>query len=76
MKIIIDAMGGDLAPEAPVLGALQGAKDFGAQITLVGRGAEILQVMKRLPTPTMWWICTTTRQRFCTSGRILPWWWA
>ena len=47
MKIIIDAMGGDLAPEAPILGALQGAKDFGAQITLVGRGEEILQVMKK-----------------------------
>ena len=47
MKIIIDAMGGDLAPEAPVLGALQGAKDFGVQITLVGRGEEILQVMKK-----------------------------
>ena len=47
MKIIIDAMGGDLAPEAPVLGALQGAKDFGAQITLVGRGEDILQVMKK-----------------------------
>ena len=47
MKIIIDAMGGDLAPEAPVLGALQGAKDFGAQITLVGKGEEILQVMKK-----------------------------
>ena len=47
MKIIIDAMGGDLAPEAPVLGALQGAKDFGTQITLVGRGEEILQVMKK-----------------------------
>ncbi len=47
MKIIIDAMGGDLAPEAPVLGALQGAKDFGAHITLVGMGEEILQVMKK-----------------------------
>ena len=47
MKIIIDAMGGAPAPDAPVLGALQGAKDFGAQITLVGRGEEILQVMKK-----------------------------
>ena len=27
MKILIDAMGGDHAPEAPVLGALQAAKD-------------------------------------------------
>ena len=46
MKIILDAMGGDLAPEAPVLGALQAAKDFGAQITLVGRGEEILEVLR------------------------------
>ena len=47
MKIILDAMGGDNAPEAPVLGALQAAKDFGAQIILVGRGEEILGVMKK-----------------------------
>ena len=32
MKIILDAMGGDLAPEAPVLGAIDAAKDFGAEI--------------------------------------------
>ncbi len=47
MKIILDAMGGDLAPEAPVLGAIQAARDFGTQITLVGRGEEILSVMKK-----------------------------
>ena len=47
MKIILDAMGGDLAPEAPVMGALQAAKDFGAQITLVGRGEAILEVMRK-----------------------------
>ena len=47
MKIILDAMGGDLAPEAPVLGALQAAKDFGAQIILVGRGQELLEVMEK-----------------------------
>ena len=46
MKIILDAMGGDYAPEAPVLGAVQAAKDFGAQITLIGRGEEILEVMR------------------------------
>ena len=46
MKIILDAMGGDLAPQAPVLGAIQAVKDFGAQITLVGRGEEILKVLK------------------------------
>ncbi len=46
MKIILDAMGGDNAPQAPVLGAVDAAKDFGAQITLVGRGADILNVLK------------------------------
>ena len=46
MKIILDAMGGDHAPKAPVLGAIQAAKDFGAQITLVGKGDEILQVLR------------------------------
>ena len=46
MKIILDAMGGDNAPEAPVLGAVEAAKEFGTQITLVGRGEEILSVMR------------------------------
>ena len=47
MKIILDAMGGDHAPEAPVMGALQAVKAYGAQITLVGRGEEILAVLQR-----------------------------
>ena len=47
MKIIIDAMGGDHAPEAPVLGAIDAAKSFGTQITLVGKGEEILGVMRK-----------------------------
>ena len=47
MKIILDAMGGDFAPEAPVLGAIDAAKAYGAQITLVGRGEEILEVLKK-----------------------------
>jgi glycerol-3-phosphate acyltransferase PlsX len=47
MKIIIDAMGGDLAPEAPVLGALQAVKEFGSQVTLVGRGGQILDVLRK-----------------------------
>lgn len=46
LKIILDAMGGDHAPEAPVLGALEAAKAYNAQITLVGRGEEILGVMR------------------------------
>jgi len=47
MKIILDAMGGDLAPEAPVMGALEAAKNYGAEITLVGRGEVILEVLKK-----------------------------
>ena len=47
MRIILDAMGGDFAPEAPVMGAVQAAKDFGAQITLVGKGNEILEVLRK-----------------------------
>ena len=47
MKIILDAMGGDLAPEAPVMGAIDAVKAYGAQIVLVGRGEEILGVLKK-----------------------------
>ena len=47
MKIILDAMGGDNAPQAPVLGAVEAAKMFGTQITLVGRGEEILDVLRK-----------------------------
>ena len=47
MKIILDAMGGDNAPEAPVLGAIQAVKAYGMEVTLVGRGESILEVMRR-----------------------------
>ena len=47
MKIILDAMGGDNAPEAAVLGAIDAAKAYGTQITLVGRGEAILEVLKK-----------------------------
>ena len=46
MQIILDAMGGDNAPEAPVLGAIEAAKVFGSRITLVGQGEVILEVLK------------------------------
>ena len=46
MKIILDALGGDHAPQAPVMGALEAVKTWGSQITLVGRGEEILQVLR------------------------------
>ena len=46
MKIIVDAMGGDNAPQAPVLGAIQANKAYGVDITLVGRGEDILKVLE------------------------------
>ncbi len=53
MKIILDAMGGDNAPFAPVMGAVQAAKDFGAQIILTGRGDEILAVLREQGIDTL-----------------------
>ena len=53
MKIILDAMGGDLAPEAPVLGAIEAAKAYGMEITLVGKGEAILEVMKKHSIDTL-----------------------
>ncbi len=47
MRIILDAMGGDYAPEAPVLGAIEAAKRYDSKITLVGRGEEILNVLRK-----------------------------
>ena len=46
MKIIVDAMGGDNAPQAPVMGAIQANKEYGVGITLVGRGEDILKVLE------------------------------
>ena len=46
MRIIIDAMGGDNAPQAPVMGAIQANKEYGVDITLVGIGEEILKVLE------------------------------
>ena len=46
MKIIVDAMGGDNAPQAPVMGAIQANKEYGVGITLVGLGEDILKVLE------------------------------
>ena len=45
MKLIIDAMGGDNAPEAAVLGALDAVKETGTEVILVGQAEKILEVM-------------------------------
>lgn len=46
MRIIIDAMGGDNAPEAIVSGAVAAQKEFGVDITLVGREEEVSHCLK------------------------------
>lgn len=45
MKIIVDAMGGDNAPQATVRGALDAVKEYGVEVILVGRGEDILSVI-------------------------------
>ncbi len=45
MKIIVDAMGGDTAPQAPVMGAVQANREDGVEVILVGRSEEILKVL-------------------------------
>ena len=47
MRIIIDAMGGDHAPDAIVAGAVRAAKELDAELVLVGRGAEVLQALEK-----------------------------
>ncbi len=46
MKIIVDAMGGDNAPQSTVMGAIQANREYGVGITLVGRGEDILKTLE------------------------------
>ena len=45
MRIIVDVMGGDNAPDAIALGAIEAAKEK-LDVVLVGRGEAILQCLK------------------------------
>ena len=47
MKIAVDAMGGDFAPEQIVFGAVRAAKKYGCEIVLVGDEEKIREVLKR-----------------------------
>lgn len=53
MRIILDAMGGDNAPDAVILGAVRAANEFTAELVLVGRGAELLEALKRQNIATL-----------------------
>lgn len=41
IKIVVDAMGGDFAPQVPVRGALMASKEFNIKVILVGDEREI-----------------------------------
>ena len=47
MKIAVDAMGGDFAPEQIVFGAVRAAKKYDCEIVLVGDEPKIRDVLKR-----------------------------
>ncbi len=47
MKIILDAMGGDNAPQSTVEGAVLAARELGAEVILVGRESDILACLDR-----------------------------
>jgi len=46
VRIIVDAMGGDNAPDEIVLGAIKAIENSNLEITLVGRGVDILRVFE------------------------------
>ena len=48
MKIIVDAMGGDNAPDEIVTGAINAATEHGMEVVLVGRGEDILRAIERM----------------------------
>ncbi|PIP73693.1 MAG: phosphate acyltransferase [Nitrospinae bacterium CG22_combo_CG10-13_8_21_14_all_47_10] len=48
MKIVVDAMGGDHAPEAAVEGAVMAAREYETEIILTGLSDQIHKVLDRL----------------------------
>lgn len=46
MKILVDAMGGDNAPEAAVMGGAMAAKTYGEEVLLVGSEKRIFEVLQ------------------------------
>lgn len=47
MKIVVDAMGGDYAPEVVIDGAIAAVKEYGIEVTLVGDEARINGLLKK-----------------------------
>jgi len=49
MKLALDAMGGDLAPETPVAGAIRAARELPVDLLLIGDRAKIEAQLARYP---------------------------
>lgn len=83
MRIIVDAMGGDNAPESAVWGGALAAKEYGEEVLLVGKPEVVANVLKEKGLSdvkgltsclqTIWSICTTIPQRYSAASRIRPW---
>ena len=54
VKIAVDAMGGDNAPQAPVEGALRAVRELGVEVLLTGRPAEIGACLAKLGHTSIW----------------------
>jgi len=51
MNVALDAMGGDFAPQIPIMGAVQAVKEFGINVTLVGKAKEIERELNKYSFP-------------------------
>ena len=51
MRIVVDAMGGDFAPENVVAGVVEAVKEYQADVTLVGLSDRIEQELKKYEYP-------------------------
>ena len=51
MKIVVDAMGGDHAPENIIAGALDAIKEFGVSICFIGQQERIEAELKKYSYP-------------------------
>ncbi len=52
MKIVVDAMGGDHAPQAVVAGVVEAVKELGCTIVLVGQDDKIRQELRKYTYPS------------------------
>ncbi len=51
MRIVLDAMGGDFAPQVPVMGAVQAVKELGVKVFLTGKKELVESELKKYSYP-------------------------